>query len=182
MLPISIGPDNATLTIHTEVEGRASRFGHRLTLTFLDWNAQVDFNGEDAASVIVTVVTSKLEVTDGEGGVTPISDIDRSVILRTTLRSLKADTYPEATFSASDVTLDGSEYTLSGSMLIAGQQQPCEIAVSVSDGDRAWQVSAQVSVRQTDFKIKPYSAILGSLKVADQVQIRLTAEVAKPSK
>jgi polyisoprenoid-binding protein YceI len=181
VLPISIGPDNAALTIRTEVEGRASRFGHRLTITFLEWSAKFDLDGEEATRIVVTVNTSSLKVTSGEGGVTPLSDIDRSVILRTALRSLQSESFPQASFSADSASRDGSEYTLSGNLEIAGQQQPCDIVVTVSDGDSVWQVSAHVSVLQTDFNIKPYSAILGSLKVADGVQIELTAEIPKPS-
>lgn len=180
-MPISFGPDNATLTIHTGVEGRASRFGHRLTITLQDWSAHVEFDGEEADRVQVNVKTAELEVTSGEGGVTPLSDIDRSVIRRTTLKSLKADSHPEATFSSDSVSRQGSQYSLVGTLRVADQPLSCEIAVSVSDSGDSWQVTSHISVRQSDFGIKPYSAILGSLKVSDLVEIELTADVPKHS-
>lgn len=175
---LELGPDNATLTIHTDVGGRASRFGHRLTITLLDWSARVEFSDSAPSSVRASAKTAELEITEGTGGVTPITDIDRGVIKRTALKSLDVDSHPTATFTSTDISKDSANYLLKGTLEIRGRQQECEIAVSVSESDSTAQIEAELPVVQSDFGVKPYSAILGTLKVVDEVKVRLSATVS----
>jgi hypothetical protein len=47
------------------------------------------------------------------------------------------------------------------------------------DLGEVWRLFTQAVVRQSDFGVKPYSLLLGSLKVADDVTILFTAQRAK---
>ncbi len=49
------------------------------------------------------------------------------------------------------------------------------------DLDDTWRLSTQTVVRQSEFGVKPYSQLLGSLKVADDVSVSFTAQHVKDS-
>jgi polyisoprenoid-binding protein YceI len=38
-----------------------------------------------------------------------------------------------------------------------------------------WQLSCEADVRQTDFGVKPYSMLMGAMKVVDTVTVAFTA-------
>jgi polyisoprenoid-binding protein YceI len=40
-------------------------------------------------------------------------------------------------------------------------------------------MSSETAIRQSDFGVRPYSQLLGSLKVADDVTVSFTAQRAK---
>lgn len=180
MLPISLGSADGDLIILTSVEGRAARFGHSLTLTLREWSATIHFEGDRADRVEVNVDVSSLEVTSGKGGATPITDIDRALIRRTALKSLRADSDPTATFVSSAVNGGESNYQLIGELTIAGKQQPANIEVGVTENPTSWSIVGRLDLLQRDFGIKPYSAILGSLQVTDRVNVQMKADIAKP--
>jgi polyisoprenoid-binding protein YceI len=181
MLPISLGPSDGELTIHTSVEGRAARFGHALTITFADWSASIQFDGDRADQVEVSVNVPSLEVTSGTGGATSLTDIDRSLIRRTAAKSLSTDANPTATLVSTSVESDESSALIAGKLSIVGKERPVEIKVKLTDSPTFWSITSHLDLLQSDFGIKPYSAILGSLKVADRVQVRLEAVVTKPA-
>ena len=52
-------------------------------------------------------------------------------------------------------------------------------AMAVHDLGQAWQLSCQTDVRQSEFGIKPYSMLMGSMKVVDTVSVSFTAQRAK---
>lgn len=165
------GPDNGDVTLRTGVAGKAARTGHRLTIGFTDWSATVD--GTEPSHVRVVVRTSSLEVRSGEGGLTPMSAPERLVARANAVKALKADKHDEIVFDASDIVADGDGYRLTGTLTILGTSKPHTVTVApaVDSSDR--RVVGETTVRQTDFGVKPYSAMMGALKVADDVTVRL---------
>ena len=51
--------------------------------------------------------------------------------------------------------------------------------MAVTDTGDALALSARVPVTQTDFGVKPFSLMMGALKVADEVTIAFSATHAK---
>ncbi|GJO20121.1 hypothetical protein NJB1728e18_19480 [Mycobacterium marinum] len=43
----------------------------------------------------------------------------------------------------------------------------------------SWRMSTETAVRQSDYGVKPYSLLMGSLQVADEVTISFSAVRAK---
>ena len=171
---LTFGPDNGTFTLRTGVAGTASRAGHRLTIGFSSWSAAVAMDDDSPASVELTVDVDSLEVRSGDGGLTPMTPPERAVARLNALKSLKASKFPRISFVASDVSATADGYRLDGDLTICGTSRPHSVDVVV-DGST---VSSESSVKQIDFGVKPYSLMMGALKVADEVVIAV--EVATP--
>ena len=60
-----LGPDNATLSVHTKRGGAAAKAGHDLELHVTRWEATLDL---DAGTAELTADGSSLRVEKGEGG------------------------------------------------------------------------------------------------------------------
>ncbi|WP_346075947.1 YceI family protein [Gordonia cholesterolivorans] len=170
---ISIGPGDGALTLRTGVAGRASRTGHSLTIGFDAWRADIAFDGDTPVSVALRVDVDSLQVLSGEGGLTPMTGPERLVARANALKSLKSSAFPEIVFRAGGVSASGDGYRLSGDLTICGVTEPHTVDVAV-DGST---VSGQSAVTQTAFGIKPYSLMMGALKVADEVVVTLEASV-----
>ena len=53
------------------------------------------------------------------------------------------------------------------------------IDLRVEDLGQAWHLSCEADVRQSEFAIKPFSMLMGSMKVADTVTVSATAKWPK---
>ncbi len=168
-----------TLTLHTGVEGRAAKMGHRLTIAFRDWQVTATFTGAQPSSAQLRAELGSFEVVHGEGGVKPLSDKDRASIRDNALDTLKAAQHGQAVFTSDRIEPTASGWTLTGQLLIAGVTRPTTIQVEVEDLGAGWHLGAAARVVQSEHRIKPYSAMMGALKVTDQVEVRLDATVPK---
>jgi len=159
------------LRILTGVAGPAAKMGHRLTIEMESWQAKVVWkDGEPAAAELVVDVDS-LQVLNGEGGVTPLSGPEKLVVRANALKSLDARKYPTITFGAEAIVKTEAGYRLEGSLTIHGRTRPQTVELAVGDAGDAWALSTAVPVTQTEFGVKPYSLLMGSMKVADEVRI-----------
>lgn len=180
MTTTTIGPESGTLTLSTGVEGRAARMGHALTLLVRDWEAQVDLEGARPTQVRLRAALPSLEVARGEGGVKPLSDRDKATIVSNALGALKADAHPYVLFVSRSVTPAEGGYDLEGDVTIAAVTRPHTLHVEVVEAGPRVQLVAETSVVQTEHGVKPYSAMAGTLKLRDRVDLRLDASTPLP--
>jgi hypothetical protein len=87
---------------------------------------------------------------------------------------LAARTYPEIRFVSTAVQERTGGYQLKGKLALHGRERTITIAVRETDAAYV----AEGRVHQPDFGIRPYSALLGTLKVKADVTVRVT--VPKP--
>lgn len=167
------------LQILTGVTGRASKMGHRLTIAMASWRADVQWSGKQPVAAELVVDVDSLQVLSGEGGVTPLSGPEKGVVRSNALKALDAKKYPQITFRTDDITKTPAGYRLEGTVEIHGTSRPQTVDLSVEDSGGVWAMSAEVPVVQTQFGVKPYSLFVGSLKVADEVNLRFTARHPK---
>ena len=66
-----LGPDNATLSVHTKRGGAAAKAGHDLELHVTRWEATLDL---DAGTAELTADGGSLRVEKGEGGMQKLGD------------------------------------------------------------------------------------------------------------
>lgn len=163
------------LLIRTGVAGPAAKTGHRLTIAMRTWQASVSWRGKEPASAEMTVTVDSLEVLKGEGGVTPLGGPEKIIARSNALKSLDAKKFPQIRFTATDITKVADGYRLSGTVEIHGTSRPQVVDLRVEDSGQQWTMSAKADVTQSDFGVKPYSLLLGAVKVADQVAIEFSA-------
>ncbi len=153
--------------VFTYKEGLLSAVAHDLKLRIGKFTANLD--GQkltaqfDARSL--TVVSAMKEGVDRPSLLAPR---DHQKIERTIVDEvLQAARFPEIEFSA--VIPDGDRASFDGTLKLHGVTR----AVRVSVAGRV----AEVELNQPDFGIKPYSAMLGTLKVKPRVLVRVTLPV-----
>jgi len=151
--------------------GAAAKAGHDLLLHVTSWEATLEVgDGSSASSLVFDADSSSLRVLQGTGGMQPLSDddkanieetIDAEVLLRTELafRSTTVEARP-----------DGSTLEVAGELTLVGVTHPVGFEITAgADGALA----AKIVLTQSDFGMKPYSALFGALKVADEVEIEV---------
>jgi hypothetical protein len=138
------GPDNATLTVHTKRSGAAAKAGHDLTILVERWSATLE-NGE----LVFEADSSSLRVLEGTGGMKSLGDEEKAAIKQT---------LDEEILKGSPITYRGGELTLNG------VTRPLAFTFDGTEG--------HAQVKQSDWGMKPYSALFGTLKVADVVEVK----------
>lgn len=167
------------LVVHTGVTGRAARMGHRLTIAVTRWRATVNWAGTEPVGVELVAETESFEVLRGEGGVKGLSGPEKVMAKSNAMKSLDAGRYPEIRFAATDIAKNDGGYRLTGVLQIHGKSRDHFIDVSTEDLGDSWRMSAESLVRQSDYGVKPYSLLMGSVRVADEVAVSFTAVHAK---
>jgi polyisoprenoid-binding protein YceI len=175
----TLNESDGELLVHTGVTGRAARMGHRLTIAMRRWQATVGWSGGEPAAAQLTVDVDSLEVLRGEGGITPLSGPEKNLIRSNALRQLDAGRFPRIGFTADSIEKSPDGYRLTGTLQIRGKSRAQIIDLRTDDLGDVWRLSGRVRVRQSDFGVKPYSLLMGSLKVADDVTVSFTAQRAK---
>jgi len=175
----TLTPADGELHILTGVAGRAAKMGHRLTLAMDSWQASVRWRGEEPASAEVTVDVDSIDVLGGEGGLTPLTGPEKGVCRSNALKSLDAKKFPQIRFTADRISKTAGGYRLDGTVEIHGTSRPQSVDLAVTDAGDVLSLSARVGLAQTDFGVKPFSLMMGALKVADEVTIAFSATRAK---
>jgi polyisoprenoid-binding protein YceI len=171
---MELGPDQGTVKVRTGVAGSASRMGHRLVLRLGDWSALVAVDAGQPTSITFQGSLDSLEVESGKGGVTPLTVVDKQVIHRNANKALDVERYPEVTFTSTEIVMTEGTLDIAGDLTIHGVTEPLDTTLTLADG----RATGSITVTQTDFGIKPYSAMLGQLKVSDDVTVEL--DIALP--
>lgn len=175
----TLDASDGRLLIETGVTGRAARMGHRLTIAMTTWRAGVHWSDGEPTEADLTVEVDSLEVLRGEGGLTPLSGPEKTLARSNAVKLLDADRFPLIRFQASDIEKSGDGYRLLGTLDIHGVTRDCAIDLRVEDLGDAWRMSCRADVRQSEFGIKPYSMLMGSMKVVDTVTVSFSGERAK---
>lgn len=170
-----IGPESGTLQVKTYREGMASKAGHDLVIDVTSWRAKVTAD-EDSVPVSVELSADprSLRVKDGHGGAKPISDKDRDDIAKNIDKKVLGAEAIE--FRSTGVERAGGDGRLqvSGELRIAGTARSLSFGLSTGpDGH----VEGTVPLKQSEWGIKPYTALMGALKVRDDVEVVLDARL-----
>lgn len=176
----TLDASDGELLLYTGVAGPAAKMGHRLTIAMTAWRAEITWSGRQPAGVRLTVEVDSLQVRSGDGGLTPLSGPEKALVRSNALKCLDCQRYPRISFAATDITATDDGYRLDGRLDIHGQTHPhtVDVAVAVADIDGARRLRVESTVRQTGYGVKPFSLLMGSLKVADDVTVSFTAAVA----
>jgi len=166
------GPDNATLAVRTGRLGAVAKAGHDLLLHVTSWEGSLEVADQLADSTVeVTADGASLRVREGTGGIKALDDDDMANIEQTIDEDVLKRT--AVSFRSTRVEPTDEGLHVQGELTMLGATRPIAFDVVATGGS----LHAQAVVRQTDFGMKPYSALFGALKVADEVEVTLAADL-----
>jgi polyisoprenoid-binding protein YceI len=165
----TLSPADGTLSVLTGRGGAAAKAGHDLTIEVTRWRGTIDVG--ETISLTLTADARSLRVREGSGGMKELDDDDKNGIARTIHEEVLKGTRIE--FRSSNVALGGSRLEVTGELELMGVRRPLELALNVDDG----RLTGSAMVKQSDWRMKPFSALFGTLKVADVVEVRIDARV-----
>jgi polyisoprenoid-binding protein YceI len=162
--------NSAECLVFTYKEGLLSAVAHDLQIRVGRFDVDVD---DAARSVKARFDARSLEVVtamkDGAPNPDALGDGDKRKIEQNIADDVLAvGKHPEIRFTSTSVTPEGDGFRVEGDLALHGRTRPLTLHAR-PDGDR---LAAEVSLHQPDFGIKPYTAMLGTLKVKADVTVR----------
>ncbi|MDV3123849.1 YceI family protein [Mycobacterium sp. 21AC1] len=176
---ITADQSDGDLQVRTGVTGPAAKMGHRLTIAMASWRAEVRVAGGCPEAVTMTVDVGSLQVLGGEGGVTPLTDPEKVLVRSNALKTFDAKRFTQISYTAERVEPTERGYRLDGALQIHGKTRSHPLEVTVAEESGQWLITGETEVRQSDYGIKPYSMMLGAMKVADEVTVSLSLRLPR---
>lgn len=162
------------LTVETETVGLSSMFGHDHKFVARDLAGKITLVPEtpESAALELTVRGDALNLVED------VSD-DTHREIETALREAVLETakFPEISFRSRAMTatknVDGSfDIKLTGDLNLHGVRRKMTVPAHVTmTSDGSLRASGALELRQTDFKIKPYTFAKGTVRVRDYVAL-----------
>ncbi len=155
-----------------------AKLAHDLVLTANQWSGtlNVDADNPAASSAALSIDARSIDIVEASGGMKGLSDKDRKDIGKNIDdKVLQTSKFSELTFQSTSVSGAEPNFNVAGNMTIVGNTRPVNVTLAVSGTD----VTAKTTISQKDFGIKPFSAMLGAIKLRDDVEFEL--HVSLPS-
>lgn len=164
-----LGPDDARLMVHTRKAGAASKAGHNLLIDVTSWSATIEA-GDDptATSLQLSADSGSLHVREGKGGIQALGDEEKASIRQSIAEDVLKGGTIEFHSTSVEPSADGGPLEVHGELELLGTKKPLTFELAAGDDGR---LTGTATLKQTDFGIKPYSALFGTLKVVDEVEV-----------
>lgn len=170
-------------TVQAFAEGLLSSFGHDPVIAIRDFEGEVEFvpGTLEGARVRMTIRTASLAASED------VKEKDRLEIERMMRDDvLEVSKYPEVVFESTSVTasrIREGRYRarVIGNLTLHGVTQPnLWIQAEVTFGnDESLRAQGDFALKQTDYKIKPVSAMGGTLKVKNELKFKFDIVASK---
>lgn len=162
--------DNSRCQIFTFKEGLLSKVAHDLQLKvnryeviWRDGNVEATF---DPRSISVVHAMKR-----GRGNPRALSGGDKDKILENMHRDvLSPDRFPEIRFTADSVTESKNRLEVNGTLELQGVRR--QVRATAAREGQEWVFS--VPIHQPDFGIKPFSALMGTIKIKPSLTVRFS--------
>ena len=178
-----IDPMISRFTVKATATGLLSAFGHSPTIQIRDFKGEIEFSPQavEQSSLHFVVRADSLTVADN------ISDKDRRE-MESQMRDqvLETSKYGEIVYattqvSAENATNGSNDVMLVGRLSLHGVIRPLRIPARLALTGDLLRAFGEFSVRQSDYNIKPVTAIGGGLKVKDEVKFNFDIGARKQS-
>lgn len=166
MSTYTLGPDDGTLSVRTGRTGTVAKAGHDLLIEVRAWSATLDL---EAQRLTLDADATSLHVVEGTGGIKALDDDDRANIRQTIDDEILKRN--DIQFRSTDVRRTDGGLAVRGDLTLVGTTRPIAFDLALTEG----RVAGTAVVTQTEWGIKPYSALFGTLKVADEVRVEIDA-------
>ena len=171
----TLGPQDGELLVHTRRSGAAAKAGHDLVIEVGSWSGTLEIPDDPGqSSVAVHAEGDSLRVREGSGGIQALGEGDKDDIKETIDKEVLRGGAIEFRSTAVQADPDGERLHVRGGLELVGRTGPVEFELRLAEG----RLTGAATVKQSDWGIKPYSALFGALKVADEVVVTIDAGVA----
>lgn len=169
-----LGPQDGTLSVRTGKGGAASKAGHNLLISVDRWGGVVELAADPAQSVLeLNADSTSFTVQEGTGGMKSLGTDDKEGIAQTINEEVLKGT--PISFRSTAVRPDGEgKLHVTGDLELAGGINLIAFDIEISDDGR---VTGGAGITQTEWGMKPYTALFGTLKVANEVQVSIDAHL-----
>lgn len=164
---------DAECLVFTFKDGLLSKIAHDLKIQVNRFEVEVN---SEPPSVRASFEVASLEVVcamkNGEENPGSLSDPDKAKIAKQIgAEVLHSGQHAQATFESTSASpTDGGGYAIEGNLTLHGVTKQISVQALTVDGS----LVATLSLHQPDYGITPFKAMMGTLKVKPDVQIRLT--------
>ena len=170
----SIDQRTSKLTVRAFASGLLSSFGHNPILVARQIEGEIEFTPDqpESTSFEMKIKADSLEVTNQD-----LNSKDKGEIEQAMKREvLETSRYPEIVFASTRVTgqkvFDGQyRVMITGNLTLHGVTREQSITANIRLIGEDLRAIGEFTVKQSDFRIKPVSAVGGALKVKDELKI-----------
>lgn len=168
-----LNAEQSTFTVQAFAEGLFSAFGHDPVITIRDFGGEVQFvpGTFEAASLQISINARALAVSGN------VKEKDRIEIERTMRDEvLEVEKYPKILFTSTNISAsrvaDGRYRSrIIGDLTLHGvTQKNLWITAEVTVKEKDLRAEGEFSLKQTDFGIKPFSAVAGTIKLKNELK------------
>lgn len=162
---------DADCRVFTFKEGLLSAVAHDLELVVRSFEIDIaDDRSRIEARFDPRSIAVVDPIVDGRRSPGTLSDRDKEKIQSNIVSEvIPVKKHPDIRFESTDVRESEAGWTIRGRLELAGRQRELTIEAKREDGAAV----AEVVLHQPDFGIKPYSAMLGTLKIKPDIRVRV---------
>lgn len=162
---------NGDLLLYTTVEGPAAALGHNLILRAARWRATAVVGDKpEACSLEVVVDMPSLEVYGSKGSAKPVASSDKKVIEANIRKVLGVEGNPTLRFATTSIAGTWEKADAVGTMTLRGRTEAQGFEVGVKEDGT---VRLKGTITQTKYGIKPFSTMIGAMRLGDDVTVRV---------
>jgi polyisoprenoid-binding protein YceI len=171
----------STFTVRAFATGLLSAFAHSPTIAIPDFEGEISLNPEavEQSTLRMVIQAASLMVTDD------VSEKDREEInRRMQVEVLESDSFPEILYQCSHLsaskTGEGQYWAaLAGELTLHGVQRSQPVSARVSVNGATLRAAGEFSIRQSDYEIRPVSAVGGAVKLKDELKLSFDISARK---
>ena len=162
--------NSASCRIYTYKDGFLSTLAHDLRIAVTSFSIEV--GGKDhfiEARFDARSLQVDCAMENGAERPDLLSKLERDEIYQNIIRDvLHTERYPEIVLLSSSVNKEGRDFLVLGSLSLHGQRREISFVVKEADNSR---YMTDVTLHLPDFGIKPFSALLGAIRVKPDILI-----------
>ena len=178
-----IDAGKSTFTVRAFATGLLSALGHSPTIAIPDFEGEVSLNPDaiEQSSLRMVIHSASLTVVDD------IREKDRKEINRTMHHEvLEDDSFSEIVYECSRVSasrIAEGQYlaSLNGELTLHGVTRDQPVSARVWLNGDMLRATGDFSVRQSDYEIRPVSAVGGTIKLKDELKLTFDISARKKS-
>jgi polyisoprenoid-binding protein YceI len=171
----------SNFTVRVFATGLLSAFGHSPVIAIPDFEGEILLNPDavEHSSVRMVIHSASLIVTDD------ISEKDRNEINQAMHQEvLESDSFPDIVYECSRLSASKTgegQYSLKldGELTLHGVSRTQSVSARVSVNGDVLRAMGEFSVQQSDYEIRPVSAVGGTIKLKDELKLSFDISARK---